>query len=73
MPIESATKIAINIRTTFTMTRFAERTKPIDRVVALASSAEQPIRQVLADSFDKPGSALAVDPIVVANDDAIAD
>jgi len=41
--------------------------------MVLAESPEQSIRELLMDSFNKPGSQLAVDPIVVANDHAIAD
>jgi hypothetical protein len=41
--------------------------------IALAESAEQSIRKLLMDTFDKPGAPLVVDPVVAANDCAIAD
>src|SRR5581483_278746 len=41
--------------------------------IALAESAEQSIRKLLMDTFDKPGAPLVVDPVVAANDYAIAD
>jgi hypothetical protein len=41
--------------------------------IALADSAERSIRELLMDAFDKPGAPLVVDPVVVANDHAIAD
>lgn len=41
--------------------------------IAAAGSDDDAIRQMLTKTFDKPEARLVVDPVVVANDHAIAD
>jgi len=48
-------------------------TLAVFRGAAFAESAEQLIRQLLMETFDKPEAQLVVEPIVVVNDHAVAD